>query len=220
MGMFMKRPRVILNAAMTLDGKIATRTGNSEISSKEDLLRVHRLRTEVDAVMVGSNTAIIDDPRLTVHKIPHKGKQPMRVVVDSKARIKPTARVFNDEAKTIVAVSRKADAARVKEIMKKAEVIVCGDDRVDLRGLMEALRGRGIKTLLLEGGGNINWGMLKEGLVDEIKVAVSPRLVGGREAVTLVEGEGFDRIREGVKLRLKKHYELEEDLILEYEVVR
>jgi 2,5-diamino-6-(ribosylamino)-4(3H)-pyrimidinone 5'-phosphate reductase len=204
---------------MTLDGKIATRTGNSEISSKEDLMRVHRLRAEVDAVMVGSNTAAIDDPRLTVHKFPHEGKQPIRIVVDSKARIKLSARVFSEEAGTIIAVSKKADKKRVRDIAEKAEVIMCGEDKVDLSCLMEALWKRGIKTLLLEGGGNLNWGMLKAGLIDEVRVAVAPRLVGGRDAISLIEGEGFEMIKEGVKLRLRKHYSLGEDLVLEYEVV-
>lgn len=216
----LERPRVILNAGITLDGKIATKKSDSKISSSEDLRRVHRLRAEVDAVLVGSNTVMVDDPRLTVHKIPHKGKQPTRVVVDSGARINLNARVFNEEAKTIIAVSKKADSAKVREMMKKAEVVVCGEDRVDLRSLLQYLWDRGIRALLLEGGGNLNWSMLKEDLVDEVRVAVAPVVVGGRDATTLVEGEGFDLIKEGVKLRLKKCYELGEDLVLEYEVVR
>ncbi|MFQ5815309.1 MAG: 2,5-diamino-6-(ribosylamino)-4(3H)-pyrimidinone 5'-phosphate reductase [Candidatus Hydrothermarchaeaceae archaeon] len=216
----MTRPKVILNAAMTLDGKIATKTGNSEISCKEDLLRVHRLRSEVDAVMVGANTAIIDDPRLTVHKAPHRSRQPTRIVVDSRARIKPSARVFDGEASTIIAVSEKADEKRLREITGKADVIVCGEDKVDLRCLMEALWEKGIKTLMLEGGGNLNWSMFREGLVDEVRVAVAPILVGGKGAITLVEGEGFELIKEGVKLRLKNHYILGEDLVLEYDVFK
>ncbi|MEE9594975.1 MAG: 2,5-diamino-6-(ribosylamino)-4(3H)-pyrimidinone 5'-phosphate reductase [Candidatus Hydrothermarchaeales archaeon] len=216
----MKRPKVIMNAAMTLDGKIATRTGNSEISCKDDLIRVHKIRAEVDAVIVGSNTAIIDDPRLTVHKVSYEGRQPTRIVVDSRARVSTSSRIFNGEASTIIAVSEKADEKKVAKIREKAEVIVCGEDKVDLKCLMDALGERGIKSLLLEGGGNLNWSMLKEGLVDEVSVAVAPRLVGGKEAITLVEGAGFDFIKEGVKLRLKKHYYLGEDLVLEYDVVK
>ncbi len=216
----MKRPKVILNAGMTLDGKIASRSGDSEISCGEDLERVHQLRKEVDAVMVGANTALIDDPRLTVHKVSSKGGHPLRVVVDSRARIPLSARVFSGEAKTIIAVSKKADPIKLGEIRRKAEVVVCGEELVDLRCLMEELSKRGVKTLLLEGGGTLNWSMLREELVDEVRVAIAPRLVGGREAVTLIEGEGFDLIKEGVELRLKKQYPIGKDLILEYEVVR
>jgi 2,5-diamino-6-(ribosylamino)-4(3H)-pyrimidinone 5'-phosphate reductase len=213
------RPWVLLNAGITLDGKIATRSRDSRISCPEDLRRVHGLRSEVDGIMVGINTALIDDPKLTAHKIPG-GRNPVRVVVDSRARIPLTAQLFKGDARTIVAVSRKAPEEKLREIQEKAEVIVCGEDRVDLRCLMKELYARGIRKLLLEGGGTLNWGMLREGLVDEVRVAVAPRLVGGRDAVTLVEGEGYERIEEGVRLRLKKSYPLGEDLILEYEVVR
>jgi 2,5-diamino-6-(ribosylamino)-4(3H)-pyrimidinone 5'-phosphate reductase len=213
------KPYVILNAGMTLDGKIASKSRNSEISCKEDLKRVHELRKKVDAIMVGVNTAIIDNPRLTVHKIPGKKEEnPVRVLVDSRGRTPLSSRIFNDEAKTIVAVSKKASEDRIRELKKKAEVIICGEEKVDLRCLMDELGKRSIKTLLLEGGGTLNWGMLKEGLVDEVRVAISPVIVGGEKAVTLVEGEGFDLIREGIKLELKKHYLLGRDLILEYVV--
>lgn len=215
------RPHVILNAGITLDGKIASKTGNSEISCKEDLERVHEIRKSVDAIMVGINTVIADDPRLTVHKVPGRREDnPVRIVVDSRGRTPLRSRVFNEEAKTIIAVSKKADRERLQEIKKRAEVIICGDDKVDLKCLMEELHKRGIRSLLLEGGGNLNWGMLSQDLIDEVRVAISPTLVGGRNAITLVEGEGFDPIGQGVKLSLKKHYMLGEDLILEYKVLR
>ena len=213
------RPWVVLNAGITLDGKIASRSRDSRISCPEDLKRVHRLRSEADGIMVGINTALIDDPKLTAHKI-EGGRNPVRIVVDSRGRIPLTAQVFKGDAETIIAVSKKAPADKVREIEEKAEVIVCGEDRVDLRCLMKELYARGIWKLLLEGGGTLNWGMLKEGLVDEVRVAIAPRIVGGRDAVTLVEGEGYDLISEGVRLRLKKSYPLGEDFILEYEVVR
>ncbi|MEE8167336.1 MAG: 2,5-diamino-6-(ribosylamino)-4(3H)-pyrimidinone 5'-phosphate reductase [Candidatus Hydrothermarchaeales archaeon] len=218
-GVIILRPRVILNAGMTLDGKIATKSGNSEISSKEDLERVHLIRKEVDAVMVGANTILVDDPRLTVHKVPGEGKNPTRIVVDSRARIPLSARVFSSDAKTIIAVSKRADQERLEEIKKKAGIVVCGKELVDLQCLMEELWKKGIRTLLLEGGGTLNWSMLKAGLVDEVRVAIAPRLVGGKEAVTLVDGEGFDLVKEGVKLKITRHYPLGEDFILEYEVI-
>lgn len=217
----MKRPRVVLNAGMTLDGKIASKSRDVEISCKEDLERVHEIRKGTDAIMVGIGTILDDDPRLTVHKVPGKrDDNPLRVVADSTARTPPDARVLNEDAKTVIAVSEAAPKDRVSWLEKKAEIIVCGESKVDLECLMKRLYGMGVKTLLLEGGGNLNWGMLERDLIDEVKVAISPRIVGGKDALTLVEGEGFERIREGVKLKLKKHYQLGRDLILEYEVLR
>ncbi len=215
----MKRPHVVLNAGMTLDGKIASKTRNAEISCEKDLERVHQIRKGVDAIMVGIGTILDDDPRLTVHKIPgKKDDNPLRVVVDSKGRTPLDARVLNDDARTLIAVSKSAPVDNVNKIKGKADVFVCGKSKVDLVCLMEELYRRGVKTLLLEGGATLNWGMFEEGLVDEVSVAVSPVIVGGKDALSLVEGAGFEMIKEGVKLKLKKHYQLGSDLILEYEV--
>lgn len=217
----MKRPYIILNAGMTLDGKIASKSRDVKISCKEDLERVHEIRKDIDAIMVGIGTVLDDDPRLTVHKIPGKREDnPLRVVADSMARTPPDARVINDAAETIIAVCEAAPKNRTIVLEKSADVFVCGENRVDLECLMVELYKRGVKTLLLEGGGTLNWGMLERDLVDEVKVAISPRIVGGTDALTLVEGEGFEKISDGVKLKLKKHYQLGRDLILEYEVLR
>lgn len=213
------RPHVILNAAMTLDGKIATRAGDSAISSPVDLVRVHELRREVDGIMVGINTVLRDDPRLTVHRVPSLGKTPTRVVVDSTARTPLNARLFGEEGRTIVAVSERAEEARLDALRAKAQVIVCGREMVDLKGLMERLHALGMRTLLLEGGGNLNWSMLSQGLVDEVRVAIASRIVGGRETITLVEGEGHELVEEGIKLELVRYYPLGEDLVLEYRVL-
>jgi len=209
-----------MNAGTTADGKIATRTGDSAISSKEDLQRVHKIRESVDAIMVGIGTVLDDDPRLSIHKIDSPAENPIRVVADSKARIPLSARMFNEKGTTIIAVSAKADKARVREIEERAEVYVCGAERVDLKCLMRKLYRRGVRSLLLEGGGNLNYSMLSAGLVDEVRYAIAPRIVGGRDAVSLVEGEGFATVAGGVELELLKHYPLGRDLILEYKVVR
>ena len=127
------KPYVILNGAMTLDGKIATKTGNSEISGTEDLLRVHTIRKSVDAIMVGIGTVLTDNPRLTSYRVSsNKADNPIRIVVDNKARTPLNYRIFNDEAKTIIAVSNVCNESikncdveavkRAKEIGKKADV--------------------------------------------------------------------------------------------------
>jgi len=214
------KPRIILNAAMTLDGKIATKTGNSEISGKEDLLRVHRLRTECDAIMVGINTVLADDPRLTVHKISaDPAENPVRVVVDSQARTPLEARVLSGDALTIIAVSKKAPLARLEKLSQHAKIMVCGDERVDLECLMDNLMSLGIDSLMLEGGSTLNYSMLSHGLVDEVRVCLAPMIVGGSQAKTLVDGAGMDYMSQAVKLKLIKSYPLGEDLILEYKVI-
>lgn len=196
------RPYVILNAAMTLDGKIATKTGSSEISGEEDLRRVHELRRECDAIMVGINTVLADDPRLTVHRVDaEEGDNPVRVVVDSRARTPLDFRVLNDEAPTVIGVSESAPISRVNELRKRAEVVVAGKDRVDLRLLLERLHEMGVRRLMLEGGSTLNYSMLTEGLVDEVRVCIAPMIAGGREARTLVDGEGIDDMSDAIKTR-------------------
>lgn len=219
-GMDYMKPQVILNAAMTLDGKIATRTGSSDISGKEDLLMVHRLRKEMDAIMVGINTVVADDPRLTVHKIPARPeKNPIRVIVDSQGRTPIKARILNDEALTIVVVSDNASPEKIKHLRERAEVMVCGNKKVDLTSLMEKLGEIGIKTLMLEGGSTLNYSMLKDGLVNEIRLCIAPMIAGGIQAKSLVGGEGVDYMKDAFRLKFKKSYTLGEDFIVEYKVV-
>ena len=218
------KPYVILNSAMTLDGKIATRTGSSEISGPEDLLRVHKIRKELDAIMVGINTLLADDPRLTVHKVSSdKSDNPLRVVADSKAMTPLNFRILNDEAPTIIAVSQKASEEKVKalkQVGENVDVVLAGEDRVDLTLLMDELAQRGIRSLLLEGGSTLNFSMLQEGFVDEVRVCVAPMIAGGVKSKTLVDGEGVAYMKDAYKLKLKKNYKLGKDLILEYEVLK
>ena len=215
-----RKPYVILNSAMTLDGKMATKTGSSEISGKEDLLRVHELRKEVDAIMVGINTVMTDDPKLTVHKIrADKKDNPIRVVVDSRARTPLFSRILNSDASTIIAVTDAASPERVEKLNEVAEVMVCGKNRVDLDLLMEKLASLGVKTLMLEGGSTLNYSMLIGGLVSEMRVCIAPMIAGGKDAKTLADGDGVDYMKDAVKLKLKKSYKLGEDLIVEYLVI-
>lgn len=216
------KPYVILNSAMTLDGKIATRTGSSEISGSDDLLRVHKLRKKLDSIMVGINTILADDPRLTVHKIPSEpSDNPLRVVVDSKARTPLNARILNGEAPTLIAVTEKAPNKSLQNLRKaeNVEIVRSGYKKVDLPLLMDELAQRGIRTMMLEGGSTLNYSMLVDGLVDEIRVCIAPMIVGGVYAKTLADGEGKDIMEDAVKLRLENSYNLGKDLILEYKVL-
>lgn len=221
------RPYVILNAAMTLDGKIATATGSSNISGEEDLKRVHEIRKDCDAIMVGIGTVLADDPRLTVHKIDaNPDDNPVRVVVDSKCRTPVDARITNSDAKTIISVANeyKDDLLESKkyETFKNRGVkfFFSGSEHVDLVALMSFLHEEGIEKLMLEGGATLNFSMIKAGLIDEISICIAPMVVGGVNAKTFFDGEGFDTMDEAVNLELIDSFSLGKDLILKYKVLK
>lgn len=215
---------------MTLDGKIATASGDSRISSRSDLVRVHKLRASVDAVVVGISTILADDPLLTVRFA--RGKNPARLVVDSRARLPLESRVLRTagKVKTIVAVTSQAPTDKISKIRATgAEVLVVKEGRsgytaavpggVDLKELFSVLeKDMGIKKVLVEGGGELNWSLLRLGMVNDLLVTVAPRIAGGRLATTLVEGDGFDEISKGIKLRLVSVYKRKKtgELVLRY----
>lgn len=191
---------------MTADGKIATKNGNSAISSNVDLLRVHQLRNSADVIMVGISTVLADDPQLTVRFGTVGSKSPTRVVVDSTGRIPSDSKILKkaSELNTIVATSNRISFENIRRIQSTgAKVLVAGRDKVGLRKVFRLLEKMGHKKILVEGGGELNWSVLKLGIVDELIITISPRIVGGRSAITLVEGEGCDRISEGIPLKLR-----------------
>jgi 2,5-diamino-6-(ribosylamino)-4(3H)-pyrimidinone 5'-phosphate reductase len=199
--------QVLINSAMTIDGKIATNLGDSTISSKQDLRRLHRLRCSVDAIIIGISTVIIDNPRLTVRLVKRHGTTPVRIIVDSIGRIPLDSKILKSASKinTIVAVTKQASDERVDKIKSTgAIVIVAGTKTVDLKELFFILKKMGFNKILVEGGGELNWSILQLGIVNELMVTVAPRIVGGRTATTLVEGDGYERISDGIKMELIK----------------
>ncbi len=195
------RPFVFINTAMSADGKTSTfERKQVRISSKEDFERVDELRAGADAIMVGIGTVLADDPSLTVKSKERQDKRvrqgkhenPVRVVVDSSARTPVDAEVLEKGAgKRIVAVSRAAPESRVKKLSKKAEIITAGDREVDLERLMVELKKQGVNVLMVEGGGTLNWSLISLGMMDEIHVYIGGRIIGGKNAPTLVDGKGF-----------------------------
>ena len=211
------RPRVILSAAMSIDGKIATRTHYSKLSSTKDLARVHSLRKNVDAILIGKKTVFTDNPILTVRYV--KGKNPLRVILDPRANIPLTSRIIKTAKKicTLIIVSQKASKKNIEKLEEKGvTVIKCGKNRIDLKKLLQILRKRGINKILLEGGGTTNWFFLKERLVDEIIITITPFVLGGQDAVSLVEGLGFDKISKSCLFRLKEISRMKNEVILHY----
>ncbi|MDF2955774.1 2,5-diamino-6-(ribosylamino)-4(3H)-pyrimidinone 5'-phosphate reductase [Candidatus Alkanophaga liquidiphilum] len=224
----MKKPFVFINAAMSADGKISTcERRQVRISGAKDLERVDSLRASSDAVLVGIGTVLADDPSLTVkaerrraeRKKAGKDENPLRVVADSRARTPLNAEILNKGAgRRLVAVSKRAPAERVKALQKKADVVVCGAEKVDLAVLLRTLRQRyGVRRLMVEGGATLNWSLLSQGLVDELYVFVGNMIIGGVNAPTLVDGEGFkDNF---LKLELLGVEPLDEGVLLKWRVL-
>lgn len=171
--------------------------------------------------MVGLRTLLADDPKLTVKYF--RDNKPARIIVDSKAKTPLDSHIVRTASitPTIIAVTTKASGRRVKRLEEAGvKILVCGKGQlVSLPILMKRLRKLGIRTLLLEGGGTLNWGMLSAKLVDQISVGVSPRILGGEEAITLVEGEGVSRIEDAVRLRLLGVRRNGDELVLSYRVL-
>jgi 2,5-diamino-6-(ribosylamino)-4(3H)-pyrimidinone 5'-phosphate reductase len=193
--------RVVVNAAMSADGKLSTRERTQvPISGPTDFERVDELRAESDAVMVGIGTVLADDPSLTVddpvrtaiREADGEPIQPARVVADSECRTPLDADVLDDEARTYLLASKAAPEARITELTESgANVIVTGEDRTDLREALGELEAEGIDQLMVEGGGEVIYSLFDAGLVDELSVYVGSTVIGGRDAPTLLDGEGF-----------------------------
>jgi len=212
------RPHIILSAAVSLDGKLATRTGDSELSTKKDKIRVYKLRSKVDAILVGKNTVEIDDPLLSVHNI--KKKNPIRIILDSNATISSSSRILKTCSKipTIIAVSKRAQKKNLQRLEKfPVQVIVCGKYTVNINKLLGILKKKGIKNILVEGGGTTNWTFVKENLVDEAIITITPYLVGGITATTLVDGDGFSTVVKSIRLKLKNVTKMKNEVVLHYE---
>jgi 2,5-diamino-6-(ribosylamino)-4(3H)-pyrimidinone 5'-phosphate reductase len=211
------KPYVILSAAISVDGKIATRTGDSKLSSKQDSIRLHKLRSKVDAILVGKNTVLRDNPLLTVRYT--RGKNPIRIVLDSKGIISKKSKILQTSNKipTIIAVSKRITKSNFDKLQKfPVEVIISGENSVNIRLLLKKLSDKKIKTILVEGGGTINWEFIKHNLFDELIITLSPFLIGGIDATSFLQGQGFKKISNSPNLRLKSIKRLKNHLVLYY----
>jgi len=208
---------VILSAAISIDGKISTRTNDSKLSSQEDSIRLHKLRSKVDAILIGKNTLLQDDPLLTVRHT--KGKNPTRIILDSKGTISKNSKIIKTSNKipTIIAVSKKISKMNLSKLKKlPVEIIISGEHSVNLKLLMKKLATKKIETILVEGGGTVNWEFIKNNIFDELTITLSPYLIGGNDATSLVEGNGFAKIVNSPNLKLKSVKRLKNYLVINY----
>jgi diaminohydroxyphosphoribosylaminopyrimidine deaminase / 5-amino-6-(5-phosphoribosylamino)uracil reductase len=199
-----KRPFVIVKYAMTIDGKIATRAGESRgLTASAWQHDLHVLRSNVDAILVGVNTVLADDPLLTVRREGYRGRQPLRVVLDSTLRMPLEARLLDaaTPGSTLVATTSRADELRQTLFRQRgADVVVAGEARVDVRELLAYLARREITSVLVEGGGTVIASFVEAGLVDKVIAVVAPLIAGGATAPTPVEGEGVASLAGAMRL--------------------
>ena len=218
--------KIILNAATSIDGKIATVNGDTKISSALDLKRVHGLRRKADVILVGISTVINDDPLLTIrYGMNKKGtKNPIRIIIDSRARIPLHSKIVKtaNQIETRLVVTSKAPSKNLKKLEERGLKIIVLDqgtkedrenrenkrkdnrEKVDLKKLFNQLEKEGISNVLVEGGGEINWSIIKDNLFDEMIITISPLIIGGKRAISLVGGEGYKTINESVKIKLSR----------------
>lgn len=224
------RPFVLWKAAMTLDGKIATRTGDSRwISGEASRAYVHRLRAQSDAIVIGIGTVLADDPSLTVRIGNRQGakdaknarNQPIRIVVDSEGRVPADAKVLNGEATTVIVTKRSAPEENLDKLWS-AGVRILGvrdiDGRIDLGYLLGELGKMGINNVLLEGGGELAASMIASGLVDRGLIFVAPKIAGGRDAKSPVEGEGIELMADALSTSKPRVRRFGDDIALEFDL--
>jgi 2,5-diamino-6-(ribosylamino)-4(3H)-pyrimidinone 5'-phosphate reductase len=213
-----KRPYVILSAAISIDGKIATETGDSKLSSDRDNIRLHKLRSKMDGILIGKNTVLQDNPLLTVRHT--RGKNPIRIILDSKGSISSNSKILqtSKDVPTIIAVSKKITKSNLKRLQKfSVDVIISGQKSVNIKSLLKKLLKKKISTILVEGGGSTNWEFIRQNLFDELIVTLSPFLVGGNNAISFIQGGGgFSEISKSPNLRLKSIKKLKNHVVLNY----
>jgi diaminohydroxyphosphoribosylaminopyrimidine deaminase/5-amino-6-(5-phosphoribosylamino)uracil reductase len=211
-------PFVILKMAATLDGKLATRNGESQWITGETSRRfVHRLRDQVDGVVVGIGTVLKDDPMLTARI--RRGRDPYRIVLDSRLRIPENAKVVDlSPSKTIVATTEMASQDKIERLRKKGVRVLISDSkagRVDLRSSLLKLAELGLMSLLVEGGSQINGSFLDQGLIDKIFLFLSPKLIGDPLAPGIFSGSGVASLKEAISIKDLKVRKIGEDILLE-----
>lgn len=213
---FMKtnRPYVTLKAAVSMDGKMATYTGDSKwITSEEARLDVHNLRHRHDAILVGVETIIHDNPHLTT-RLPHGGINPTRIVLDTHLRIPLQSNVINDKStKTIVVCGQHADSEKESLLRKnRAEVLRLNSEQIDLPELMKELGKRKILSVFVEGGSRVHTSFIESGFVNQVIMYMAPKLVGGEKARLFFSGKGSEKIGDSIELEFQEVEQIGPDL--------
>ena len=214
-----EKPYIILSSAMTIDGKIASKSGDPDLSDDEDWEEVHKLRAEVDGIMVGNGTILKDNPKLHIKFYEHQGY--LRIVLDSNLTIPIDSNVISFQPEiypTIICTTENIPVNKIKRFEEKnVRILQAGKgNRVDLIKLMPLLKKLGLNSILLEGGGTLNWSFIENDLIDEIRLSVAPWIIGGKDATSLVEGIGFSEMSKAPKFELLEARTRNNYVILRY----
>ena len=206
---------------MSADGKIALPSRKQvRLSSEEDIKRVYKLRHTSDAVLVGIETVLSDDPKLTVKEVyVKKPKQPLRIVLDSRGRTPKDALVVNDAAQTLIFTTKGYEKQYPGENIEVCSVKADTNGRVDLETMLDILFQREIKTVLVEGGGAIIWNFLKQKFVDDLYLYIAPCIIGGTKTPTVADGEGIRSDDEQIPLHIKAVSRLGSGLLVHYKMI-
>lgn len=213
-----KEPFVVLKSAITLDGKIATSNGESKwITDDESRKIVHKLRNELTGIMIGVNTVIVDNPSLTCSI--EGGRNPIRIIVDSKLRIPINSKIVKTakEVKTIVATTKDCDLMKKSQLENLGvEVLIVNDlnEKVNLKILMKELGKKNIDSILLEGGGELNFSALEAGVVNKLMIFMAPKILGGRNSKTFIEGNGIKSLKDSYKISNLVIRHLKNDILI------
>jgi len=216
-----KIPFCILKSAMTLDGKIATRAGDSKwITNEESRKYVHQLRHKVSAIMVGIGTVLQDNPCLTTRLENIQGKDPIRIIIDTQGKIPLEANVLNvkSSVRTIIATTKLVPEKKInnlKELGAEVWITPIKQDKIDLNSLMKTLGDKGIDSVLIEGGSEINYSSIEAGIVDKVNMFIAPKIIGGNTAKTPVGGAGFEFMKDAVMLDYLDIKRFGNDIMLE-----
>lgn len=210
-----KRPFVTLKVAMSVDGKIATSTGNSKyITSKEARAYVHKLRSEVDAIMVGLNTVLRDNPKLNSRLV--KGKDPIKIVVDSKLKIPKNCHLMKEPSKLIIATTTKTPKNEIKKLLQRGISIITTKPKkgmVDLLDLMKQLGKREITNMMIEGGSQLNSSAIKSDIVDKVLIFTAPKIIGN--GIGAIGNLGIKKIDKAINLKNPATRKIGKDLLIE-----
>ena len=207
------RPKIILNCAASADGKIALPNRRSlKLSNEQDFKRLHNLRNNCDAILVGIGTILEDNPSLTVSSGIKAGTNPTRIVLDTNFRTPSDAKVINRKAKTIIAIGEKTVIGN----KTNTEIIKCGIDEIDIEKLLDELGKRSIETILVEGGETVMWSFLENELFDEFNIFISSMIIGGKNTPTIAGGKGISNNSIPPKLRLVSLEKIGNGVLLKY----
>tara|TARA_B100000029_G_scaffold272999_1_gene267784 strand:- start:238 stop:879 length:642 start_codon:yes stop_codon:yes gene_type:complete len=207
------KPYIILNCAASADGKIALPDRQKlNLSNDEDFSRVHSLRSECDAIIVGIETVIEDNPSLTINPKYSKGKNPLRIILDTNYRTPENSKILDNNSKTLIAIGEKTR----NKMLNHVKIIRCGNKEINLEKLLDYLTKIGIEKVVVEGGETVLWSFLEKELFDELNIFVSSMIIGGKNTPTIAGGTGYINEKSTLKLKLENTKRIGDGILLQY----